>query len=58
LFGNSITPSHASLERAEEKLTVDQLGQFGFFSGLRVILHADIILARFDLTDFDRNVIA
>jgi hypothetical protein len=49
----------ARIARArEEKLTVDQLGQFGFFSGLRVILRADIILARFDLTDFDRNVIA
>jgi hypothetical protein len=35
----------------EKKLTVDQLEEFGFFSGLRAILHADIMLARFDLTE-------
>ena len=33
-----------------KKLTVVQLEEFGFFSGLREDLRADIIIARFDLT--------
>jgi hypothetical protein len=36
---------------ARKKLTVVQLEEFGFFSVLRVIAHADIITARFDLTE-------
>ena len=37
-------------ERAREKLTIVQPAEFGFFSGLRVIGHAPIMLARFDRT--------
>jgi hypothetical protein len=35
---------------AEKKVTPAQLEEFGFFSGLREDLPADIMLSRFDLT--------
>jgi hypothetical protein len=45
---NSITTLRRARAIADAKVTVHQLEEFGFFSGLRARVRADIILARFD----------
>jgi hypothetical protein len=47
---NSITPSRRPAADARAMLTVVQLDEFGFFSGLRDQLDLGIIIARFDRT--------
>jgi hypothetical protein len=47
--GSITTLRHRRILLARE-VTADQLGEFGFFSGLRAYVRADIIIARFDRT--------